>query len=381
MNNFDIAIQLINELKFTDKEAFKLYSNKHKIKPTTKVKIGNKTIKAGDIDNIDNIKIRKKNKIKKEKKIKTHDSKKEKSIELNNKKYNIPIKLKNNFKNIDTDLSALNIKNWKAKVILNNSGGDNIKKGQFDDVGMLMISNNKNSNTIIPICTADEHRNGYELLYHYRNKGLIDKNDKFTSINPLGMNYIYDPTEDDVIGYKNFRKMGGDNVFLKVTKQGKNHAEYVIDADTFIDINGDITKIKPYLKEKNKLAPVGLKIVDNLENLATLYKQYHQDKSGRPERYEKQIYIYANKLLKIFYREGFSLGFHLSNSQYKLKTAIENEDITEIENAIFSHNGIKNNLHNIFRQTNKDADAKKDAEVIFGLLDVAKEEFDRLSAI
>ena len=47
---FQMAMDRLYELEFSDKEAFDVYNNQHKIGPKTMVTIGGKKMKAGDVD-------------------------------------------------------------------------------------------------------------------------------------------------------------------------------------------------------------------------------------------------------------------------------------------------------------------------------------------
>ena len=91
-----------------------------------------------------------------------------KLFESNIEIFTIPEKLQKYY-NIEGNIS--NIYEWRAKIILNNSSS-NLKIGDYDNVGYIMI--NHNNSDIIPIARSDEHQRGEELLYHLYSKKLID---------------------------------------------------------------------------------------------------------------------------------------------------------------------------------------------------------------
>lgn len=84
--------------------------------------------------------------------------------------FQLPKNIPSNFFKITNSLK--DIKNWKARILENNSGGEKLKVGDYDEVGYVMIS--LKDNTIIPIARSDEHHRGYDIMYEiYESKYKI----------------------------------------------------------------------------------------------------------------------------------------------------------------------------------------------------------------
>ena len=138
------------------------------------------------------------------------------------------------------------IEKWKAKIIIGNSMGKDKKVGQMDEVGYVGI--NTRTNEIVPIARADEHRAGYELLYHLSEKGAIKGNpEDFITLFP-STNYPHYMTNDThkyAQAVQKWLDYGGPNVVVHaqgVKKGGSlmNRKDYVTDMEEYAALDGNV---------------------------------------------------------------------------------------------------------------------------------------------
>jgi hypothetical protein len=131
-------------------------------------------------------------------------------------KFIIPAKIAANFKIVG---GLENYKNWKAKVLMANSGG---KKGIWESPRYVMIS--LDSNNIIPIAMSDEHQTGYDLLFEYYYDKKLIKQENYVSIDGDGTTYLYgSPGDTDnlkhdakkIEAFKKWLSYGGENQPVK----------------------------------------------------------------------------------------------------------------------------------------------------------------------
>ena len=132
--------------------------------------------------------------------------------------------------NLQGDLS--NIKSWKVPIMLGNSVGKGQKKGDLDNVGYVAIG--LDTDEMIPIARGDEHRAGYELLFHLQEKNKI-KGKKFITLYSHSnyMSYL-DATPDEITTVcKKWRDNGGNNALMI-------NNEYATDFDDVVESKGNV---------------------------------------------------------------------------------------------------------------------------------------------
>jgi len=289
-------------------------------------------------------------------------------------KFTIPEKLQK-YQDIDGDIS--NVKNWKTQIILNNSGGDKLVKGDYDEVGYIMI--NTKTSDIIPIARSDEHHRGEDLLYHFFQKRLIDNVD-YVPIFSVGNNYFYKNDYDIkreekelkeyLIVVKKFLNYGGKNLPLNIVGR-KN---YKIDFEIFEKLNGNFESIKEYVENFGELSDDAESLIVYLERIALMCRTYRlgEDKKITPKYILDKADTYFNGYYKILSKIKFMDTFRI---QRNIDKAIVTFDLDLLEQTLFAYNGLKNTIHTMLKEKNEKL------KPFFGNLDIALEKFNQLSAI
>lgn len=278
--------------------------------------------------------------------------------------FKIPEKIKKNYK---VSGSLDNTKNWKAKVLLANSGGE---VGKWDKVDYVLIS--LNSNNIVPVARADEHQEGMELENYLINNNLIS-DEEYIPMSTIRHDY--------------FRK-SSIPTYLKIYKKA---LDYGIDPEFQVEDydSGYVTTIKDFIDNKGeyidytkseKLPPLGQKIIDFFETVANDYKKMVTKNVVRDKEIEDLFYYVLNNI-KIF--DTYDLSF----ADYKfdqIKKQIEDADVKhdweKLGEIMFSHDGLKNKIH-IALKKNKDSFDEKRMNAIFGSRERGIKELNRLSNI
>jgi hypothetical protein len=284
--------------------------------------------------------------------------------------FTIPEKIKKNYKITD---SFKDIKSWTAKIYLNNSMGDKLKVGAYQNVGYVMIA--INSNNIIPIARNDEHQNGYELLEHLVNKKLI-KDEEYVAVYLLTQDYIYSNYKEDLdkklIAYKKLLTWGSRDITISDSNSN------------YLGTMSDIVKKKGNVKiQKGMLAPIGRKLVDRLEELA---KEYKKTLTSTREKDFEKLNDAAIDFLDDF---SYPLSLDLDVKTFGEIKLLKDELLKNFSNnsymgtVFFSHDGIKNTIHMNIKKYIKDSKNynQKDYIKVFGDLEKANNEFNRLGQI
>jgi hypothetical protein len=279
--------------------------------------------------------------------------------------YSIPPKIKPNIK-VEGDIS--NIGNWKAKVILANSGGH---KEEWNDVGYVGFD--YKTATIIPIARSDEHHRGEDLLDYYLEHKLIPKrNYKLIWSNSFSANYLHNDAalKEMIPVYKKWLEIGGANLKIKINKK----------MFSFQDAIDGVTSGKEY---EGELAPYAKQFVKLLEKAAVLYKRYLTKKSVKIEDIGDVVLELGEflKAHKSLIRED-SAKF-IEKVEKAGSNIIQGKDIEENMKIIFGFDGLKNKIHTylkgMIKSTNEYSIDR--AKEFFGDINFAYEEFNRLSAI
>lgn len=275
--------------------------------------------------------------------------------------FSIPPKIAKNFK-IVGDMG--NVENWKAKIILANSASDKQKKGMWDDVGYIMIS--LSSNLIIPIARADEHQTGWDLLSHYIDNNMVP-DEQYISVWAVGGNYIYPrDSQKQLQALIKFRQYGGKN---NVVEGSYDNRAYRSTIDDFIQDKGST------LVNKAQLSPLGKFIIAQLETIINGWNTKDNRVFSTSYNFLKWIEINSVAMSKAF---DFSSDEIEKLKGWLLKAeADQNFDI--IADIFFRLNGIKNKMHNKIRQIHNSEWEREELTYIWGNLEVANQEFNRLA--
>jgi hypothetical protein len=273
----------------------------------------------------------------------------------------VPPKLAKNFRIIG-DLS--NVENWQAKIILGNSMAENMRVGNWDKIGYVMIS--LSSNQIIPIARSDEHSTGYELLQHYIDKGLVKGND-WTSIWSMGHNYIYKANDENKVeALRRYRSYGGINSLVEWPYAKKKAVQFI---DEYLNDKG----VEPNVTGISK---TGQYVINTLENIAK--KTLANDESVFKLTYDFVKWINQNSFVMTKALEG---SFDEKKWLELTLSAEATRDFKEIQSLVLGATGIKNRFHNALKHANiKDYDYKE-LLAFWGNVELALLEFRRLGEI
>jgi len=307
------------------------------------------------------------------------------------RKFSVPPKIKENFK-IAGNLS--NIKKWKAKIVTGNSLEEGKKIGDWDEAGYILIG--LNNNFLIPVARSDEHNAGHAILEYYKNRNLIPKGNYY-SIFARGNNYIYyDNTnpkrtqkeiEEAKKAFKKFIEWGGDENLPVILYPYSGGKKFMGTTEDFLN-----DKLNPLNISEKNILPVGKRIIEKLEELARLFREYYLSKDEkRKEKIEKQILEktdhFYNRILSSEVMFNLNSDFYKYKRWEKFKNKLKKiYNVKEIEKEIFGFNGLKNAIHRILKKTSKlpadEWDIQKEYyEKVFGNLKEALKEFDRISQI
>lgn len=294
-------------------------------------------------------------------------------------KYTIPKKLQKNYE-IDGDIS--NIKNWKGKIILANNAGEGQKKGQLDKVGYVAV--NLKNNEIIPITRADEHRTGWDLMYHFQEKGLIDDAKDWMIVFAIGNTYLYKNEEDDdkIQALKKLTEYGIDQKTIPIILVGgwsdvvgtkdKNRI-FTLDA---ILKNGLPTKKVSKQQTGDYVQPtmLGGNLIDALKGFTDSYSKYIGTESGIIKKsFENRMRAHTVALHKLLIGQkdlikASDIGQNLMDiSDYM------DMDIQDIADNVIGTGGIKNKIHHRIIKPNTELGTK-----LFGNNEKMDSEFKRM---
>jgi len=302
---------------------------------------------------------------------------------LKNKNFEIPEQLRKNNKIVNNTISTIQM--WKTKVILANSAPEDIKIGDWDHVGYIMI--NYKTNQIIPIARADEHHTGYDLMHKYLDENIIEDINDWTAIF-WGNNYFYyndendKNTKQDYIACQKYIDYGGNNTSLLISFHDKKHTyrRINIDIKTFIDLKGNLNDIKEFIDKHGEISEKGENLIDFFEITAIKLKKYHTNdenddpiwNNSSPKDFSEYVKWQINDQ-KVLNDIKFINTLYYKNEILK---ACNKFDIDKIEKLLFSHNGLKNTIHQELRKGDND-DLKK----YFKNVKLALSKFNMLSNI
>lgn len=299
----------------------------------------------------------------------------------------IPGRIRRSYQRTSDDLSDL--RNWKAKVKLGNSvGEDDPDVGDWDNIRYVCIG--IMSETIVPIAIGDEHHRGYDYIQFLQDKNQIPE-DIYVSICEEN-NYINYPDRESEMNHllravKIWKKNGGQDGLINF----RGHTKTTLTFSDFIRLS---RFTKPHLIDQklakdieSKLMPMGKRFISHLEKVKNELERYHK----RKELNDNNFFQNAGEL-SLLVGKIWQFDKKMNETLRSLNEAILSSDITKTEEAIFSFNGLKNTIHILLKETiKKEEDAKKNRERLFrsfsadylvemfGNLSLALQEMDRLS--
>lgn len=277
--------------------------------------------------------------------------------------FQLPKNIPSNFFKITNSLK--DIKNWKARILENNSGGEELKVGDYDEVGYVMIS--LKDNTIIPIARSDEHHHGYDIMYEiYESKYKIHPSN-FYSVYclPNSANYPYSKEEADKLKDALIKcdEYGMDldtsKVYLKYIDslyKNKSYDESLISARDFISGKYGLASFG------ETVSLIGEKLVDAFKNLSNTF----ENTNVRGDIPITQLKMAVKKLYTVGSRIQLPDKFKLINpldlekmmdiiEQYKSKYI----DIQKLYKLFFGFNGFRNIFHQRLRKNIGNEDLNK----------------------
>lgn len=280
----------------------------------------------------------------------------------------VPEKIRSNYQ-MSGDFGS--VKSWKALVYLANSCGDgDAQEGEMGEVGYTMIE--VDTGEIIPIARSDEHHMGYDLIHHLTSKKLIPKGNYYPIF--FNSNYVYQEHPDEVQkalkAFKIWRANGGENT--SITATGSRSNDFTVNMDDYINANGNIEI------PTGELLPIGKRVVHYLEKCAHIVSGYHQGKKVK----EGHLVVYAERIVKELY-ETHKFFSEVKKLDFAVKIYNQDQDFSKLEQALFAHNGFKNEIHMMIRKAVKSDDYwdKRELLPIFGDIQFAEREFNRLGLI
>ncbi len=264
---------------------------------------------------------------------------------------------------------------WRAMTYVGNNS-DNGETGHLHEVGYIMIS--LVDDTIIPISRDDEHHMGRDLLhdlrdgtypsYKSKSKKLDINPEDYIPIWSLGNNYIYSQEDAKVLlpALTKFLSYGGKDGILKGTSDFSGR---MMHSSEFVAAGGQMVIV-----EHGKLAPVGLRVYNQFNELATIIGKLSDDDDRIKMR---PAFVKAAELCK-FLTSDYSfmkLGIWkmVEGIGPALKDAQKANDLQALRELFFGFHGVKNTMHIEMKKTAKDKDAwaYRDLAAIWGDLDLA----------
>lgn len=279
-------------------------------------------------------------------------------IQINEEKidapFQIPEVIKDNFKITN---SLKDASKWKAKIIENNSNGDeSIGVGDWNNIGYVMIS--LKDNTIIPIARADEHKQGYELLYELQEKYGINASDYY-SVWCLknSANYPYNKEEGDLlkkalIKCKSYgMDLSKSLVYMKYIDplyRDKSYDDSMITAEDFINDNYQTVE-----KLNTAITNIGNKLIDAFKLLSESFSKTNIRGKYSIANINKAIKNLYNIGSKIILKDNFKLVSDMDLEQMQefvqqYKEGYYNNN--QLSKVFFGFMGFRNNFHQRLRK-------------------------------
>ena len=301
-------------------------------------------------------------------------------------KFEIPEQIRKYYV-IEGDMS--NSKNWKSTKYFSPFvlGDENKESG----LGIRYVLISLDSNHIIPINMNDEHRIGYEVLYDVFYDKYKVPHEKYVSICTWGNHYVWNLSQEkkeQVGAIKKYLDYGGNPDLIIHVRTGNSDVQYDIPASGFVEFEGNLEEFKKKILNEDKISPKGEKLISILSRLSELWRDYMFNETEEENiikqtkfkwNIEKEIVPAADSLYSFIImndREYPILKDLYDKFAKKLKTAIDDFNVDKIGDIVFTHNGLKNDIHIQLKQPNN-----KKMKDFFWNVKKARTEFDRLSSM
>ena len=300
-------------------------------------------------------------------------------------KFEIPEQIRQYYV-IEGDMS--NSKNWKStKYFTPFNLYDEYKESAL---GIRYVLISLDSNRIIPINMNDEHRLGYEVLYDVFYEKYKVSHEKYVSICTWGNHYVWNLSEEkkeQVGAIRKYLEYGGNPNLIINVRTGNSNEQYDMPASAFVEYDGNLQEFKKKILSEDKISPNGEELIRILSKLGQLWRDYTMNEREEENEVrktkvkwsiEQQITPVANSLCSFIimnHRDNPLLEDLYDKFLKKLKSAVEDFNVNKIGDIVFTHNGLKNDIHIQLKQPNK---KMKD---FFWNVKKARIEFDRLSSL
>ena len=269
--------------------------------------------------------------------------------------FQIPDIIKDNFK-ITNSLKDAN--KWEAKIIENNSNGDeSIGIGDWDNIGYVMIS--LKDNTIIPIARADEHKTGYEVLHDvYQEKYNINASNYYSVFCiEGGSNYPYSLEEAELLKQAliKCKSYGMDltksYVYMTIINsmyRNKSYNDSFVTSEDFI--NGNFSTEE---KANAQITNLGQKLIQAFKLLSESFSTTNIHGKYSIANINKAIKNLYNIGSKIMLKDNFKLVGdndleQMLNFVQQYKEGYYSN--SQISKAFFGFLGFRNNFHQRLRK-------------------------------
>lgn len=269
--------------------------------------------------------------------------------------------------------SLSDVKTWQAKIILGNSIREDMKIGDWDKIGYVMI--NIKNNQLIPIPHSDEHHMGFDLLHYFGKKFKINPQN-YTPISAYS-NFIYsqDGMEEMIIAAKKWLSYGGPDAIVR----GGSH-----EFKMFGTLSDLVKHQMKMLSSPDRLAPTGERLLKAFEQAATI-------NSNRLKRVKTGTDTSA--VDRSFFRAGRAvLAVAIPIMEYlfvkepnpetlmpKFLKLEANNDTDGLESLLFGLPSVKNAIHQTVRQTmNGTFFRSNNVTEMFGNLSLANDMLGRI---
>jgi len=256
---------------------------------------------------------------------------------------------------------------WHTKVWLGNSG-------TTDHTEVGAVAFDPATSTVVPIASSDDHRNGWELIQHLVGRKIIPKL-PYTIIFLVSNFVDTDNPESlakDLAAFTAWRALGGPNTM--VASRYSAGRGFKVSMDDFIKAKGKVNTSYPV----GKLTPLGDRLVRSLDTLAKAYGKMHLSKAHVPT---KAIARAGREAMEAFEHSNLCKWNSVQAAKQSLMALEAGGDPTAFEEAIFTANGLKNQIHNMLRRLGENQFFDRDLIEVFGDPAAARTAFDSLADV
>lgn len=284
------------------------------------------------------------------------------------------------------------VRSWKARILLGNSMPKEMKVGDWDDVGYVMVATTDDAR-FIPLAHCDEHETGYELLYNRSRKWKIDPPDFFPVCASMGATGVFIYEQDEIVTAKvaleRWHKAGGPEVTVRWAGRGPR---WLIGSRDFL--SGGVPNPDPH----GDLLPFGRRLLNGIRGVSDALharrdpsRPWEMIGQGSNVPVRRAIHVLTEILefdrmtsVAAFYNSdtkkyGSANNLHEALEQWRttVDEFLSDGDLNGLAELVFGHGGVKNRLHMQIREERK-AEFNGDMKTIMGNLELADNEFGRI---